>query len=419
MDFLLLDAVLYSISLIIFIIYYKRVNAFIILWSMNTFVAILGYVSVKMQIYTIEDPNIGYKISIMPIIFNYVFTFILCSPFLSYRERSISLFPNFQQNKFANKLLIFISILVVFVFITKGIETLIMSQFDASVIYEQRRDGISYNVFGSYFFSKICNVCYGIYISTYSILILFAISMYAETHKRKYLALMVFALAPRLLGGISAASRGDMFFAIAEMSFFYLILNRYLSKKDRVFIYLTGLCIVAIFFIQSLTITEARFSGSSRKSRLTNTQSILKYFGESHVNFTYLIYDKVRDYPNGARLFNIGNEKKFSNINEERDYWDIKTKVPIRVFKTAGGDCYLEYGLIGALIFVIIFALLWKKIVFSKQHKYYITPLIYLYFHICFFGVFDFYFTYMAIQGLVILSFFCYLLKKTLVPTKN
>lgn len=374
-------------------------------------VSILGYVTVKSAIHTTEDVDLGYKVSTLPIFLNFIFTLILCSPFYSTRPKDLKLFNcNSSDLKLLVRCLIALDIIMS---IYKGAEAYTMSFFDPSIVYEMRREGETINIFRNDLLLSIFNKFYGLYLSTYSVIIIYGISLFLHSKKRRSLLLIPLAILPRILGGMSVASRGDLFFTIMELAFFYPFLKGKFDKKTKVNILVISSLVLLSVIIYSMNVTESRFSGSTRTARLTNTESVVKYFGESHVNLCAFIYGQVKQHPVGERMYHLGFNKKFNSTNDERDYWDLYTGVPIRVFKTAFGDCYVEFGTIGAFVFIFAFVYLWKTLVFRRKSLGYFLPLIYFYYHICFFGLFDFYFTNNAFLSLFFLLIVCWIIKRS------
>ena len=59
------------------------------------------------------------------------------------------------------------------------------------------------------------------------------------------------------------------------------------------------------------------------------------------------------------------------------------TGVPIALFGTIFGDCYIQFGMIGAFVFITIFVFLWKFLFF----KYGLTNIPFIMYYFITFGI--------------------------------
>jgi oligosaccharide repeat unit polymerase len=115
----------------------------------------------------------------------------------------------------------------------------------------------------------------------------------------------------------------------------------------------------------------------------------LRYFGESFPNLGFLFWEKVARHPMGERLFPnffIDNERLlYNSVDESYQYWMGITGVPVLNFKTYFGDLYIEFGIIGAFIFVVVSFIL-MKLFFNRKVTIYSLPILYYYFQLCVFA---------------------------------
>ena len=205
-------------------------------------------------------------------------------------------------------------------------------------------------------------------------------------NKFRLFFLIILCFLPNILDGIGLASRGNIFSVFVKILFFVVLFKNYVTRKTKKYIVIMGLIGTFIMVSYSIIITESRLED---KNSETPIASIERYFGESFPNLGYSFWDKVHYHPMGERLFpesyGYSRKERFDSTRDYHLFWGNKTKVPILNFKTFFGDLYIEFSVIGALIFVSIFALLFRFIMGGKV-TYYNIGVAYMYFQICSMG---------------------------------
>lgn len=73
----------------------------------------------------------------------------------------------------------------------------------------------------------------------------------------------------------------------------------------------------------------------------------------------------------------------FDSMQDFFQYWSHITGVPIALFGTIFGDCYIQFGMIGAFVFITIFVFLWKFLFF----KYGLTNIPFIMYYFITFGI--------------------------------
>lgn len=219
------------------------------------------------------------------------------------------------------------------------------------------------------------------------LILLYFFNKIAKYHKIKieYILCMIFAVIPLVLQGVTIASRGALFFSLTELFFFYFIIKSYISKRLRKII-----LFVSIFFFVSmsglfLSITESRVE--TRNSMYSSFEDIMIYAGQPMLNACYF-HDRIYYHPMGKRILDIRESNGKHMVF--RDYWNNKTGCEVQLFKTYYGDLYLEFGLLIALAFTIIYTRLWNMLVIKKYKNAIYLPFLYYYFHILIFSYFNF-----------------------------
>ena len=153
--------------------------------------------------------------------------------------------------------------------------------------------------------------------------------------------LLIVTVLARYTDATLAASRGAIFFLLFELIISFLIFKNFIAKEVKKRIALI-ICIFLLFFIiLVISISLSRFD-----TQMIN--SIASYFGESYINFSRIFWN----YP--API--LKGQYTFGNIFDI----DIVTNLPIGYFKTFAGGAYIDFGMVGGLVFLAIQAFTWK-----------------------------------------------------------
>lgn len=196
--------------------------------------------------------------------------------------------------------------------------------------------------------------------------------------------IVVLCFVPDFLSAIAQGSRGQIFNVFLKILFFVILFKSCIPYKIKKWIYISMSVFVGFMIFYSFMITIDRVSGSNAE---TPIGSIMRYFGECFPNLQFNFWDKVDYHPMGDRRFPdfTGFNKTFSSVDESYIYWQMMTHVPILNFKTVFGDMYIEFGTIGAFIFLFIYTFVVDKIIKKKATGYNIS-FVTLYFSICLTG---------------------------------
>lgn len=201
-----------------------------------------------------------------------------------------------------------------------------------------------------------------------TILILFnkllAILFFYWLPSKKNILFKIFALFPLLtclLYGFLTASRAAIVLDLTYIIFLYLLLKNTLSdsmqKKLKTFMLLG----TSVIFSLILIITYARYNESVADSHdFSVFKWIAIYLGESTLRFnaqmwnidTYMLGDKC--FPGLKSIIGLDT---FTNLIDRRNYWEPKIGIQNNVFYTYVGDFFSDFGMIGAILLVLLFIL--------------------------------------------------------------
>ena len=198
----------------------------------------------------------------------------------------------------------------------------------------------------------------------------------AKNEKKNYVKSGIFLslyFFSAFIKGSAIGSRGVLFFAIVNLIFAFIFFRHFLDK--RIVRTLTVIFVYVGFLLGSVAIliSQDRFGDDF-------ILRICSYFGEPFNNFP-LIYWDYPEFLHGNYLLSSMNLVELRYL-----------KVGTFYFKTLPGALYIDFGVIGAILFLMIYALFFKKILGKVSSIITMEKLlIYFYFFLGLeFGVFSF-----------------------------
>ena len=195
-----------------------------------------------------------------------------------------------------------------------------------------------------------------------------------KNYVKSIIFILIFFYASYIRGSL-IASRGILFFSLLNMMFAFLFFYKMLDAKIRKFIITILLVILVLFGIVSVAISIGRFGEDF-------LLLIVGYFGEPFLNFP-LIYWDYPQFLNGRLLFS-----SMGLATLETSYLEVA----LYYFRTLPGSFYLDFGAIGALIFIACYSSFFKRIIGRGSSVMSMDKLL-IYFYIVFgfiYGVFGF-----------------------------
>ena len=384
MNVLFANFILFLITALFFYKKFNRINFYVFLWIANAFSAFMSYYCVSQGYYYNTDVNLGYKLPIIPYVANYLFTFIALYPFYSFNEKKVSWTLNDINLKYSN---VFINISL-YIFIINAILNLsnvfIASQIGFYEIYQSNQtEGVNLLSFSNPLLSTIHNWSGTYYQIVRTIIIVLLISklIYTKWQSKKYIFQLLLCFIPSLLNSTASASRGGLFFLFADFIFIYILIKSIVPYKIKKIITSTIFIIIGFMIFFAIQISISRFVENGNEETFPAT---IRYFGEGMANLGDLYYGKVRHHPMGEMFFpEFFDTHIFNNPEDFFSYWSKETGVPIAFFGTLFGDCYIQFGLVGAYIFIFILTSIWKSLFF----KYNITYIPFVMYYFLKFGV--------------------------------
>lgn len=254
--------------------------------------------------------------------------------------------------------------------------------------------------------------------ATTPFIMLYALFGLKKRYVSQKMAIILISLCflPSFLGNLGMGSRGGMFMTFFCFLFFIILLHDQLSKNFIHKIYKVAIIFVSCILIYSWAITVDRVGEGA------GLNSIIRYFGEAFPNLGWTVWGNAELHPMGERFFpNFFNSyaNKLS-VGESHLYWQQITGTPILNFKTYFGDLYIEFGTLGAFIFLLFTSIpIW--LYFKKKGiTIFNIGYLYFYFQLCVFAFSGFTKTgWNSIFELIIISLFVLYLRFTYNQKRN
>lgn len=386
-----------------------------------TIIAFLGYYTVYNGIYYdtfgYYSPN---RLSIEPYLYCFIAYWLLLYPLKGIKftltPSIINILTAAKTRKLIKCWIIYYAVFLVF----KLTEAIISVSVGLAATYEARHvDGETLFEYNNIIIEKF--IGYGTFLldATTPFVMVYAIGcLYLKRISFQYSILLIsLCYIPSILNGIGMGSRGSLFMTAFCCLFFVILLWGYIPKNYRKSLYVIAIVFITVILIYSWVITADRVGKSD------GFNSILRYFGESFPSLGFIFWDNVIYHPMGDRLFPnffIQNESAlYDSVEGSYIYWQNKTGVPVMYFKTLFGDLYIEFGVLGALLFIALLSLIISRFYRKNLLNVYNMPFLYYYYQI---GVYAFAgFTkggHVAFFQLIIIILVSFALKIFYRPTK-
>ncbi len=394
MNQFLINFIAYLLLWIVFFSRIRRFNLFMIAWTGFTVSSFLSYLSVINNLYYYSLDFAFDTSSLETLALVLATNLIISLPLWKVDERKIRLLSINTELPFLRYFVIVNIVFFTIVSVLKIYEVSVIGTITSySEVYQMMNDDESTMMlrdllYTNYFLRTLSGIG-GSYCPTIAPFILLYFLNKIAKHKKlssKYLFGITVTLIPVLLQGIANASRGMIFFSMFQVLFYYIIIRHYLRTETRKIIMAGGVLIIVLFFGVTYAITESRVA--DRRSSYTADDDISIYFGQPMLNACYF-QDKIKYHPWGKRLLDI--REGSGSVQKFRDYWNPRTGSAVHLFKTYYGDLYLEFGLIGAFFFMLMYTGSWDIMVIRKYQNPIYVPFLWHYFHTVIFGIFDFY----------------------------
>lgn len=378
MNILLINAFIYIIA---FIYFFKKmgITIYTVLWFEFAIIAFLGYYTFEVGIY---EESFGRKslsdLELLPYVFVFVGYIIAFEPF-----RKIS--PNYETpipyRKYTNVLLNLYIVVMTCYLILKIVEAFVAVEFglaDAKTLKADEGESL-FDYSDNFFLHRLNTVRWVFQVPLTPFIVAYCVQCWKKREQTiKTIILLTLCFLPDVFASVSRGGRAGIFTAFLNVVFFAILYLRQIPARVKKvgLIGILGFLVIAGSY--SLAITEDRFQKAD--SPIT---PILRYFGEPFPNVGFSFYGKVKRFTHGGYLFQefvIDPEKKgIKSMSDSQKYWGQVTGTPVLNFTTYWGGMYIEFGTIGAFLFIILYALIIRKLI-SPHLTVYNICFLYFYF---------------------------------------
>lgn len=215
---------------------------------------------------------------------------------------------------------------------------------------------------------------------------IFPYCFYLFTQKQvnfcKPLLLLVFCIVATTFHFLATAYRGGLFSILILLFISFFLFRKDIPKLRRRIVTISGLVVMTIVLIITISITNSRFENSSSGA----FDSFLYYFGISMIDFNGGIATKATSYMGGNYYF-------MAERGLERDQFWIDRKYGIDTndgsnFETLIGCFYIDFGPIQAFIILLAVSFLLTRLLNFKKRYWSSIYLFYFYLELLTAGVF-------------------------------
>lgn len=383
MDLFLLNAIVYVLTFLYFLHKFKEFNLYVVIWALYAFIAIMGYFCVTENYHYSGDVRLGYKVAYVPYICIYLTFLTLISPFYKLEISSFNF--SFLDTPFFRNLVKLSIIPFFFVLCVKIYTLYVVSKMGFGECYELgHTEGEALIEYSNPLLSSIIGWTRTYYIVFQPVFILYFINLLIHKDRSNFMNIifLILGFLPSVIDALAHGSKGGLFFAAADLIFYYICFKSFLSSYAKKTIVFLGGIFIAVLCFFSFLITDSRNDVSN--STRDNYGTIICYLGETIPNVGWDLYPHTKTHLYGKRFypeFYNGEKSEFKSQAEGFEYWSAKTGASVAIFKTFWGDCYIEFGLWGSIVYILFFVFLWRKFVFRHSSDPVFFPLIFYYYH--------------------------------------
>lgn len=281
--------------------------------------------------------------------------------------------------------IIFLGIISVIPFIENLKQALVMSGQNMADVYFDRQGGTA--DMRSHL-SSVGRFCNGI-VSWFQFILPLAPFYLIQQRKRWYWILLATlgAVNPVLLSVIFGG-RGALFQTFCVFAFNFLLFKDSFTLKVRKTIIIVGSVFLGLLVAVLAIMTIARAGGDDA----TALAGVFRYLGEGFVNFAEAGW-YISNHTDGYSIFNGTGYTFWKDVSpyfESRDYIGLENITHIRmyVYYTMMGDAFIDFGVIGGLLFLIILACLFRWSIARYSNLFSSLVLLNLYVKIGFNGIY-------------------------------
>lgn len=339
------------------LLHYKRNKTL----NVGSFLLALYTVSSFLSIILFKSTYLNYHLSEIKLCSVIYYCTILTLFFLPFLSRKHVPVPNIVKPNSA------LFILVSFFFIIINIIAIILS-FKYTVFILTHNPG-AFKIggtlllkklgYGIDIFDKIGFYIFG-HFSDFYILILFFF-FYSITYlnnSRSFNIILLFSSMSTIINGLNTGGRTQMIYWIVMFISLFIFFKAHMPKNVKRYVFKIFIFFISIFSVYFIGVTIYRFSNNYSPGIVhQELLSIIDYAGQSFLNFNDF-FTKFHDHQYTlARIFPILHDVLSSSKFDLNEY-RISLPMNIGVFSTFLGDLFIDVGIAGTIIYLIVYLFL-------------------------------------------------------------
>ncbi len=386
--YLILNASVYSLITIYFFLRKRDC-------SIGIFILLLYSLSAWASVSFFTHPLFEYslhnsKITLEPFIYLFIVLMLFIYPVIKFKNDSISTITIPPYKKFIPLInIIFIvsavSIIINFSLMVKGLSGDIAA--NRNIIMDS-----GYKSSGNPILTTISRVSNSL--RDISIMLFFFMLCFYPKKKVVLFFLGVCAFATPLIASFANSARTTIILIAISFIANTLLFRKFLPKKTLKYLKISSFVLVGILLIPFVLISVSRFGNNDFFSM---DFFLIKYPGESFINFNGILYNDLKTTSDGASNFPLFRRFFFldyqKSIADYRNVWGPKLGVPVHIFYQFIGGLYMDFGRqLTVVIAIIVFFIEKHFIKFSKVLNFNVLILLTLFIPIYTEGIF--YFTF-------------------------
>lgn len=375
-----------------------RVSVYSFLWFYYAVFATMGFFVVVSGVYDERFFNINYNnnLTLFPYLCNFFCIFLLLRPF-KYVGIDNSFYDIDKIN--VNNINKLVNVLCVFFTFYLLIKLGTLGEYSKYSLLERREMSIA----GESVIDRDRNFVLWLVLYVYELLhtaifpfLLVLVIVYYDReiiNKKKMGYVILLYFLPPFLSFLLTSNRSGLFWLVMNTTFYFFLFFHIMSKELKKTLSRVALSIMIPIAILLALITQVRYENSNTSAET----GLLSYFGESFPNLGTVIYDQVASHTYGMRLFPDYVQlitgysiKADGGLAGYHEFWEKYTGVEIPFFKTLFGDLYVEFGTIGAILFVFLLSACVTIYIKRSKHIYTLFAIMSYYYAFSLNSVLDF-----------------------------
>lgn len=206
------------------------------------------------------------------------------------------------------------------------------------------------------------------------VVVLFYYQLYKRNNKLALCMLLPISLF--VFYKLMSGSRGGLVGSMLLLICMYLLLRWSLSQHIRSVVNKAGIIVGVVFISMMAAISISRFSQGNNNSDFTIDRWISQYMGESSIRFSNAVWDNNKLMYGNQNFILIRKNLGLPYIEDYeqfKSHYEGAMHFPVNVFYTFMGDMYLDFGIMGSIVFACIFCYLLSRLI-KKKHTHLTVP---------------------------------------------